>query len=807
MKDLILDLRYSVRVLYKNYSFTAIALLALALGIGANTAIFSVVNAVLLRPLSFRDPQRLLVIWENHQQRGGAEREWSTPGDFRDFRDQAQSFEHVTAMIGWGPTLTGQGEPEDLRGAGVSHDTFALLGINPILGRSFTPDEDRTGAERVVILSHQLWQRRFGADPQIAGKAVTLSGESYTVIGVMPRQFSFPILNQTDIWRPIEPLLAGIPGCDRGCIVIRLMAKLKPGVSIEAARSEMSSITEQIAERFPDTNKGVGATLVPLHQQLVGDVRPAMLVLLGAVGLVLLIACANVANLLLARAAAREKETAIRAALGASRFRLIRQHLTESTVLAVTGGALGLLIAFWMVDLLVSFAPTGTPRMDEVAINPVVLAFTLGVAILTGLAFGLAPALLSSKAHLSNALKEGGRDASATSRGARIRDLLVVSEVALSLMLLIGAGLLMKSFLNLQSVDPGFNPKNLLRVDVTVPRTRYPEPKHSQAFYRELLGGVAAVPGVEVAGAVSTLPLSGGGSDANFGIEGRPPAEAGREPVAWYSSVTPDYFRAMGIHLLKGRELGDRDAADTPRVVMISETMAQRYFPDEEPVGKRLVFGGGKDLREIVGVVSDVKFFGLAKDSRPTMYFPHAQSPARRMSLVVRSSTNPTALAAAIRGQVSSLDKDLAVSNVMTMEELVGTSIAEPRFILMLLGAFAAVAMLLSAIGVYGVISYSVTRRLHEIGVRMALGAQVKDVMRMVIGHGMALIIVGVSLGLLGSFALSRVMKTLLFGVSATDAATFASTALLLAVVGLGACFVPARRATKVDPMESLRCE
>ena len=807
MQKLWQDLRYALRMLLKKRGFAAVALLALALGIGANTAIFSVVNSVLLRPLPYRDPQRLVMIWENYQQRGGPEREWASPADFKDFRDQAQSFEHVTALLGWQPTLTGQDEPEDLQGAAVSHDTFAMFGVEPALGRGFAADEDRAGAERVVVLSHRLWQRRFGADPTIVGKSLTLSGESYTVIGVMPHGFSFPILPDTEVWRAADPLLAANPGCDRGCVILRLMAKLKPSVAIDAARAEMDGLTRQIAERYPESNKGVGATLVPLQEQLVGDVRPAMLVLLGAVALVLLIACANVANLLLARAAAREKEVAIRAALGASRGRLIRQHLTESLVLAVIGGALGLLLAFWLVDLLVSFAPKGTPRVEEIAVDPSVLAFTFGIAVLTGVVFGLAPAMLSSRTNFNSALKEGGRDSSATSRGARVRSLLVVSEVALALMLLVGAGLLIKSFVNLQRVDPGFNPKSVLRVDVGLPRTRYPERNQSAAFYKELLDRIAVLPGVQSAGAVSSLPLSGGGTDSDFAIEGRPPAEPGHPQVAWYSSVTTGYFRAMGIRLLRGRELTEADNADGPRAVVISETMARRYFPEEDPLGKRLVFGGGKDLREIVGVISDVKFFGLNLDARPSMYFPHAQNPARGMSLVVRTQGDPLTLAAAIRGQVSELDRNLALSNVMTMEQLVGVSLAEPRFTLLLLGAFAAVAMLLSAIGVYGVVSYSVTQRSHEIGVRMALGAQMSDVFKLVVGQGMTLVLGGMGIGLAAAFALTRVMESLLFGVSATDVTTFTLTSLVLAGVALGACFVPARRATKVDPMVALRHE
>ena len=805
MERLFQDLRYGFRMLYKNPGFTVVALLALALGIGANTAIFSVVNSVLLRPLSYSDPARLVMIWENHQQRGGPEREWASPADFRDYQEQTNSFEHITAFLGWGPTLTGQGEPEDLLGAAVSHDTFAMLGIQPTLGRTFSEEEDRPGAEKVVVLSNQLWNRRFASDPTIIGKNIALSDENYTVIGVMPRGFTFPVLTNAELFRAIKPTIAGLQGCDRGCVILRLIARLKSNVPIEAARAEMNAIAVQTAERYPESNKGVGTTLVPLQEQLVGDVRPAMLVLLGAVGLVLLIACANVANLLLARAATREKEVAIRAALGASRTRLIRQHLTESLTLAFIGGTLGLILAFWLVHLLVSFAPKGTPRIGEISIDPIVLAFTCGIALFTGIAFGLAPALLSSKANLGNALKEGGRDSAVTSRGARIRSALVVFEVALALMLLIGAGLLIKSFVNLQHIDPGFNPRSALRVDVSLPRTRYPARNQPAVFYKQLIERIAALPGVQSVGGISRLPLSGGGTDSEFEIDGRPPSEPGHQMVAWYSSVTPDYFRTLGIRLIKGREPAESDTADSPKVVFISEMMARRYFSDEDPVGKRLVFGS--DKREIVGIVSDVSHFGLTQDARPAMYFPHAQSPARGMSLVVRTASNPLALTASIRNQVSSLDQNLATSNVMTLEELVGSSLAEPRFTLLLLGSFAGVALVLSAIGVYGVVSYSVSQRSHEIGVRMALGAQVSDVLRLVIAQGMTLVLGGVGVGLVAAFALSRVMSKLLYGVSPTDVTTFAATSLILTGVALGACFVPGRRATRVDPMESLRYE
>ncbi|HSB12440.1 MAG TPA: ABC transporter permease [Blastocatellia bacterium] len=800
------DVRYAFRMLYKNRSFTAVAALALALGIGANSAIFSVVNSVLFRPLPYRDPQRLVMIWENHQQRGGPEREWASPADLRDWREQPQSFDNVAGLLGWGPTMTGRDEPEDLQGAAVSYDTFSMLGVAPALGRGFTAEEDRPGSGRVAVLSHRLWQRRFGSDASIIGKSITLGGESYGVIGVMPRGFTFPLLNATEIWTTAGPLLDGLKGCDRGCVILRVIAKLKDGVSLDAARAEMSALAARTAQQYPDSNDGVGTTLVPLHEQLVGNVRLPMLVLLGAVALVLFIACTNVANLLLARAATREKEVAIRAALGASRGRLIRQHLTESVVLAGVGGAFGMLVAFWMVDVLVSFAPKGTPRLEEIAVDRSVLGFTLGVALLTGLAFGLAPALLSSKTNFDSALKEGGRDVRSSSRGNRVRAALVVSEVSLALMLLVGAGLLIKSFLNLQQVDPGFNPEGLLRVDVGLPRTRYSERAKTAAFFKQLVDRVSALPGVEAAGSVSTLPLSGGGTDSSFLIEGQPQPEPNREPVAHYAKVTPDYFRAMGIRLLKGRVFSDADSADSPRTALISEEMARRYFPGEDPLGKRLLFGS-KDRREIVGVVSDVKFFGLNQDARPTMYFSEQQYPERGMSLVVRASGDPMTQAAAVQTEVQGLDRDLAVSNVMTMESLVSNSLSEPRFVLLLLGVFAGAALALSVIGVYGVVSYSVAQRSHEIGVRMALGAQMSDVLKLVVGRGMALVGGGIALGLAGAYALSRVMESLLFGVGARDFGTFAATAVILAGVALGACFVPARRATKVDPMIALRCE
>jgi putative ABC transport system permease protein len=804
MNTLLQDIRYGIRVMLKSRGFTVAAVLALALGIGANTAIFSVVNGVLLRPLPYPDPERIITVWQNLETRGGPKLEYTSPADFKDWKEQSEAFEHMAAFAGWGPTLTGQAEPEQLRGAAVSYDMFSVLGIEPALGRSFNEEEDRAGAEPVVILSNGLWRRRFGADPSLVGKTISLSGDSYTVIGITPPGFKFPINNRAEIWRPLSPMLRS--SCQRGCVVLRVMARLKPGVSLERARSEMGAIASRIEQENPSTNKDVGVSLVPLHEYVVGDMRAAVYVLFGAVSLVLLIACANVANLILARAASRSKEIAIRTALGARRGRIVQQLLTESLLLAIIGGALGLLLAFWMVDILVTFSPEGTPRTDEISIDGRVLAFSFGTALLTGLVFGLVPALQASKPDLNTSLKEGGKGTQAGSQGRRARSILVVSEIALALMLLIGAGLLMKSFALLQGVDPGFNPKNVLTVDIGLPKANYLEPQKIVAFYAELLDRVKTLPGVQSVGAISNLPLAGGGTDVSFAIEGRPQPEPGQAPVAWYDSVTSDYFRTMGMRLLKGREFTERDNENAPKVVVISETMADRYFPGEDPLGKRLQFGQS-EFCEIVGVMADVKQFGLETDARPSMWYSASQIPERAMYVVARTSGDSLSLATAVRNEVWSIDKNLAVANIAPMERIVSESIALPRFILLLVGFFAVVALLLATVGIYGVMSYSVTQRSQEIGIRMALGAQPSDVLKMVVGQAMMLIAIGVAIGLAGAFAVTRLMASLLYGVSATDPATFAIIALILAGVALGAGFVPARRATKVDPMIALRYE
>ncbi len=808
MDTLLQDLRYGVRTLLKSPGFTFIAVIALALGIGANSAIFSVVNALLFNSLPYKNPDRLVMVWEDQQSRGGPAQEWTCLPTFSDWKDQNRLFDSMAAMINWGPTLTGINEPEQLNGGSVSYDMFSLLGTEPVVGRNFLPEDDQPGSSPVVILSHSLWQNRFGADPSILGKPLTLSGESYTVIGVLPAGFKFPILDfaKAEIWRPLRPTFPD--RCGRGCYVLRVIARMKPDTTLEGAASEMNGLAARLAAQYPESGMGEAITLVPLQEQIVGNLKPALLILLASVGLVLLIACANVANLLLARATARGKEIAIRSALGARRSRLVRQLLTESLLLAIVGGALGLLLAFWMVDLLVAFAPAGTPRVNEIRMDSTVLGFTVAMTLLTGFIFGLAPALQTTKPDLNSTLKEG-KGASSGASGGRIRSLLVVAEVALALILLVGAGLLIKSFIKLRSVDPGFNPENVLTVNVALPATRYPERQQAAVFYAELLEKVKALPGVESAGAASSLPLIGNDTDANFIVEGRPLPQPGNEPAAWYSVVTPDYLRAIGMRLVRGRFFTERDNASSPVAVIISQSMANRFWPDEDPVGKRLGTGDPEKptWREIVGVVEDVKQFGLDVDARPTMYFSHGQVPSKAMTLTVRASSNPLNLASAVRSQVQSLDPNLAVSDVQTMEELLSTSIAAPRFTMFLLAVFSSLAMILAAVGIYGVISYAVTQRTHEIGIRVALGARSGDVLRLVVGQAVLLTVIGVGAGLVGAFALTRLMESLLFGVSATDPSIFILISVILIGVALGASFIPARRATKVDPMVALRYE
>lgn len=800
------DFRYGVRLMFKRPGFTAVVIIVLALGIGANTAIFSVVNSVLLRPLNYPDSDRIMTLWEDHTRRDGPAQEWTSPTGFQDWKDQNTVFENIAAVNDWRPTLTESGEPEMLSGALVSSGAFSVVGIKPILGRDFTDTDDKAGAERVAIISYGLWQRRFNGDQSVIGRNVRLSGDSFTIIGVMPAGLQFPIVNNAEIWRTIHPTWDD--RCQRGCATIRVLARLKAGVTIERAQTEMSAIAGRIEQQFPETNKNVGALVVPLRDFIVSDTRQAMLVLLFAVGFVLLIACANVANLMLAKAATREREIAIRSAMGASRWQIVRQLLTESTLQALIGGALGVILAYWMVDSLISISPDGTPRLDEVRIDNRVLLFSFGISALTGLLCGMIPALQSAKPDLNQALRDSGAGNKSSARGGRMRSGLVIAEIAIALTLLIGAGLLMRSFVLLQSIDPGFKPANILTARIGLPTSAYPERQQVASFYNQLHERLKALPGVQAVSFNTTVPMTGTNADASFVIEGRPAPPPDQQPAAWVNIVNHDYFRTMSIRLISGRLFDDNDRENSQRTIVISQTMAQRFWPNENPVGKRIGFGGqAPQWREIIGVVADVRHFGLSSDARPTVYFSDRQQAARFMTLVLRTNGDPLNLVDSVRSQVQALDNNLAISNVQSLEQIVSNSIAVPRFVMLLFGSFAAVAMLLAGLGIYGVMAYSVAQRTQEIGIRLALGAQSRDVLRMVLTQGMTLAVIGIALGLAASFGLTRLMSNLLFGISPTDPLTFAVITVLLTTIAWLACLIPAMRATKVDPMIALRYE
>jgi predicted permease len=815
MKTLWQDARYALRMLWKSPGFALIAIVALALGIGANTAIFSVVNGVLLRPLPFPDSEQLMMVFERRP-RQNREAGPVTPADFIDWQNQNQVFASMAAYSGTAFNLTETGaEPEQIIGQFVTSGFFQTLGVQAAIGRVLSPDADRPGGDhRAVVLSHKFWQRHFGGDGRIVGRTITLNDEIFTVVGVMPPAFSYPDAD-TELWatpRSAVPEVARVGNVDpatlRSLHYLNVIARLKPGVTREQAHSEMEGIAARLEQEHPIENTGHTARVVSLHEQTVGDVQPALLILLGAVALVLLIACANVANLLLARATARAKEMSIRTALGASRARLVRQLLTESTLLAIAGGAVGLMLALWGLDLLVALSPENIPRLHEIKLDARVLAFTLGVSLVTGLVFGLAPALQASKLDLNSSLKEGGRGTTEGFGRRRMRGALVVMEVALTLVLLIGAGLMLRSFSSLQRVDPGFRADNLLTMELSMPLGRFNESEQQAAnFYREVINRISTLPGVESVGATWILPLSGQGAGTGFEIEGYTPAPNERTNTA-FSSITPRYFETMGIPLVRGRQFVDSDTAESQGVAIINEAFARRYFASQDPVGRRIrPRGDDNDWLTVIGVVGDVRQTGLAEEPRPEMFLSYLQSPFPFMNVVIRTTSDPTSLAAAVRREVWAVNPDQPVANVSTMNQLMSNSIARTRFNTLLLQLFAAVALALAVVGLYGVMAYSVAQRTHEIGVRMALGAKGSDVLKMVVGQGMILVTIGIALGLAAAFAATRLMVTLLYGVSATDPVTFIGIALLLIAAAFIACYIPARRATKIDPMIALRYE
>jgi putative ABC transport system permease protein len=806
MDTLLKDVRYAIRNLLKRPGFTLIAVITLALGIGANSAIFSAINALLLKPLPFPGLDRVVALWDKMPSRGVLHNEVAM-ANYLDWRAQNQSFEQLALYRWWSTNLTGVEPPERIQGFLVTANFLDAIGIKPIMGRNFSEEENQPGKDAVAIITHSLWQRRFGGDPNIINKTITLNSLTRTVIGVMPERFNFP--KGAEVYAPLAmtPELAR----SRGSHSYYVIGRLKPGVSLQSAQADTDTITARLEKQYPETNTGLGATVYPIVADTVRYYDRALWVMMGAVGFVLLIACANVANLMLARASGRQKEIALRAALGASRWRIIRQLLTESLIVALLGGALGVLVGFWGIDALRAANPGEAakfaPGWYQLGINVPVLAFTLGLSFLSGLVFGLVPAWQISKPDLNKALKEGGRQTSGGSH--RLRSSLVVFEVALSLVLLVGAGLLVRSFLALLKTNPGFNPDNVLTMNLVLPAAKYKEEPQRGLFYRDLIHRVKALPGVESAALVNYLPLGGSNSSDDYLVEGAAEPPPGKENDGRYRVCTPDYFQTMEIPIIKGRGFTEQDKAGAPPVVIVNETLARKHWPGGDAIGKRIRFYGQLEKApwmEIVGVVQDVKH-ELNLPVTPEYYLPHAQDSWNSMVLVARTTVEPGSLAPQIRQQVWAIDKDQPVFGVYTMREVRALSLALYSFSSVMLSIFAGVALLLAAIGIYGVMFYVVTQRTQEIGIRMALGARAIDVLKLVIRNGMSLAVIGVVVGLAGAFALTRLLASLLVGVTPTDVGTFSFVTLGLLLVALLACYIPARRATKVDPLVALRYE
>jgi putative ABC transport system permease protein len=812
MDTIIKDLIYAIRSLLKHPGFTAIAVITLALGIGANTAMFSVINGVLLRPLPYHQPDRLVTIWEESPERDM----YQMPVSFANMSEwiaQGQAFDQISAYTFTNLNLTGAGEPVRLSAVRVSANLFSLVGATPMLGRTFLSEEDKDGASPVVVLSHSLWQSRFGSKSEVIGQKIIINNQARTIVGIMPPKFQFPVgfgylgrvLNDpTDLYVPLAPTS---DETRRGNYSFFVLGRLRPSVTIDQAQAEMSTIERRLEQQYPDSNTGIGVRLILTQEQTVKEIRPALLVLLGAVAFLLLIACANLANLLLARSASRKKEFAIRVALGASRFRVLRLLMTESLMLSIAGGALGLLFAVWGTAALVALAPDNIPRLNEIGVDTRVFGFTLAISLMTGFLFGLVPAISASKPDLNEGLKESSKGSTGTAAGKRTRNVLVAVEVGLSLVLLIGAGLMIKSFIRLQQMDLGFRTDNLLTMSLALSELKYPEEQQQVAFVQRTLEQVEALPGVQSAAITTGLPLTLSLEGSDFRIEGQPEPEAGKEMIIYTRSVSPGYFAALGTSVIKGRDFSDRDNNDSPGAAIINQDLASIYFPNEDPIGKRITFDDRQSWISIVGVIADVKQMGLDSVAKPEVYFPYMQRPASAMSLVVRTTANPMNAVAAVKSQIQTIDRDLPIDGVKTMQQLLAESISGRRFNMLLLTSFAGVALVLALVGIYGVMSYTVTQRTHEIGIRVAIGAQRRDVFRMVMGQGMLLAVIGVAFGLVGAFALTRLMTTMLFGVEPNDPATFVTIALLLIGVALVACYIPGRRATKVDPLVALRYE
>ena len=814
MESLFKDIHYGIRSLAKRRAFTAIAIITLALGIGANTAIFSVINAVLLRPLPFQNSEELVTLWERNPKQG-YEQNPPSAGTYVDWREQNRVFKQMAIYV---PSrrfnLSLGDQAESIQGAVVSTSLFELLGVRADLGRTFSAEEEQPGHDQVALISHNLWQRQFAADRNVVGRTITLDSRPYTVVGVMPDGFQFPGGSGTvlriftpavaELWVPLSFDADAL--AQRSSHSLNAIGRLKPGITVGQATAEMDAIQQRIEQQYPTFYVGSHVKVVPLAEQIVGTTRRPLLVLWGAVAFVLLISCANVANLLLSRSSSRKKEFALRAALGASRIRIIRQLLTESLLLSLTGGIAGILLAAWGVQVLSTIVPLDFPRRSEIAIDGWVLGFTLLISVLTGIIFGLAPAIQSTKMNLTDALKAGGKNSTTSSNRHGLRSLLVMSEMALALILLIGAALMIQSFLRLRHVGAGFNPDNVLTMELSLPRDSYPRERRT-AFFQQLLERAQSVPGVQVVAAAKHLPLSGDNMNFAFDVEGRP-FPPGKSPGADCRFVTSDYFEALRIPLINGRVFTESDSLQGPPVLLINKAMADRFFPNEDPIGKRLELGINNFAGQIVGIVGNVKHVGLDAEVNHEIYLPYSQAPfATDMTLLVRTSGNPLSVAGAMRSELKALDNQVSISKVRTMDTIAGESVAQPRFRTLLLGLFGITALLLATVGIYGVMSYTVSQRTQEIGIRMALGAQVADVRRLVMKNGMTLALIGVAIGLAGAFGLTRLLGSLLFGISATDATTFVAISAGLGVIALMACYIPARRATKVDPLVALRYE
>ncbi len=808
MENILKDLQYGCRMLWKNPGYTSIAVLTLALGIGANAAVFSVVNALLLRPMPYPNFDRISYVWASDG--NGGNRFSVSPHNYTDLRTRNQSFEHYAAFHYTSTALTGNGNPESLSAINASADFGKVAGVQPLQGRWFTAEEDAPGKNLVAVISYGLWQRRFGGK-EIVGQNIQLNGEAFTVIGVMPKGFNFPS-DSIEIWKPLALDLAKY---QRGTSFLQSMARLKPGVSYDQAQADALAIAKQIEQENPNTDRDNGFKLVSLREELVGEIERPLWILFGAVVLVLLIACVNVASLLLGRATVRWKEISVRAALGASRWNLIRLMLSESLVLGILGGLLGLLLAAFGVEWLIKINPDAIPNSDAITIDRFVIGFTMLMSVVTGIVFGALPAWQLTKTNLSQAMRESTRSASGSSKLTVIRNGLVVLEIAASLVLLVTAGLLLKSFWKLLEVNPGFRAENVIKADISLPRAKYKDPWQQADFFRRALEGVRAMPGVETASLTTILPFNNGRRATSFNIDGRPVAPNTDPPDADNHEISSEYFKTLGIPIRAGRDFTDTDVRTSAGVVIINEQLAKLHWPNENPIGKRLTVGSPEEVelygkpvsREIVGIIGNVKLLNLTDEFNPELYIPAAQMPSSWMTLVVRGKAEPESLIGSIRQVVRNIDPDQPIRRPLTMETMVARSVAPQRFIAMLLVVFAGLAIALAVVGIYGVMTYVVTQRTQEIGIRLALGAQRSDVIRMVIAQGMRLAGIGIGIGLVAAFAVSRLLTKLLFEVSPNDAMAYAGVSVLLAAVVLLACLIPARRASKVDPMIALRCE